>query len=230
MDFKKQLRAFEIGLQKRMAEIDCPCHLCIGQEDVPAAIHEFIQPRDWLFAPHRSHGYYLAKGGDPQKLIDEILGLPTGINGGFSGSQSVSDPAINFHSTAIVGGLVGAAVGTAYALKMDKSEAIVVCATGDAGPEQGVYWEAVNWAVLNYLPIAFIVENNGMSVDAKIEERQAMPLIVRAGAFGLVPASTVGEAFKFAHMHHPSFYEKHVELECDHIAMSYMMPTKLAHE
>ena len=230
MSFREALREFEIGLQRRMHEIDVPTHLCIGQEEVPAELHKHIRREDWLFAPHRNHGFYLSKGGDPQKLIDEILGLPSGVNGGFSGSQAISDRSINFHATAIVGGLVGAAAGVAYALKLDRSSAIVVCATGDAGPEQGVYWEAVNWAVLNSLPIAFIVENNGMSVDARLDERQATALKPRAHAFGLRLAQSIEEALSLARRGEPSFYERYVTLECDHIAMSYMMPTKVVHE
>ena len=52
-----------------------------------------------------------------QRAVTEIEGREDGVNGGFSGSQSFSDPALRFHATAIVGGLVGPAAGTAMALK-----------------------------------------------------------------------------------------------------------------
>ena len=109
-----------------MDELPCPVHLCLGQEAVPDALHECLKPADWLFSTHRNHGHYLAKGGSEQKLIDEIMGLPSGINGGFMGSQCFSDPAINFYSTAMVGGLIGVATGTALSLKLAGSDAVVV--------------------------------------------------------------------------------------------------------
>ena len=130
MNFREKLRAFELDLQKRMPEFQCSVHLCLGQESVPEVLHENLSRNDFLFSTHRNHGHYLAKGGDPQLLLDEIEGKETGLNGGFSGSQSYSDQSINFHCTAVVGGLIGVAVGAALGLKLQGKESIVVCCIG----------------------------------------------------------------------------------------------------
>lgn len=225
--FRNRVRAFEKRLQDNMRQVFVPVHLCLGQESVAADIHDHIRPQDWLYSHHRNHGHYLAKGGSEQKLWDEIMGLTSGLNGGFAGSQGISDSSINFHASAIVGGLVGVATGTAYALKMDSSKAIVVCVVGDAGTEAGVYWESLNFAALHKLPIAYIVENNGMSVDARIEERQATPLVPRAAAFGVMPAETIEIAFNIARRGMPSFHEAKVKLACDHINMGAMLPKEV---
>lgn len=224
MTFVERVRAFEKRLQDNMKDIFVPVHLCFGQEHVAAEIHEVIQPQDWLFATHRNHHHYLAKGGDEQKLWDEIIGLETGLNGGFAGSQGISDASINFHASAIVGGLVGAAVGTAYALKMNKADAIAVCCVGDGATEAGVFWESLNFAALYSLPVAFICENNGMSVDAKIEERQATALSPRVQAFGIRVVPSVTHAIGLARLGFPTFYEAKVKLTCDHINMGAMLP------
>ena len=141
VDFIERVRAFEKRLQANMANIFCPVHLSLGHEEVAADLHQWMQPQDWLFSTHRNHHHYLAKGGDEQKLWDEIMGLESGLNGGFAGSQGISDASINFHASAIVGGLVGVATGTAYALKMDGSKAIAICVVGDGGTEADVFWE-----------------------------------------------------------------------------------------
>lgn len=221
----ERIRQFEKRLQADMENIFCPTHLSLGHEQVAAELHEHIRAEDWLFSTHRNHHMYLAKGGSEQKLWDEIHGKASGLNGGFAGSQGISDPEINFHASAIVGGLVGVAVGTAYALKMDKSQAIVVCCIGDAGTEQGVFWESANFAVLHKLPIAFIVENNRMSVDARIEERQAVPLMGRAEAFGLMGWTSLAGAIAVARIGIPSICEAHVTLKADHLNMSTMLPS-----
>jgi TPP-dependent pyruvate/acetoin dehydrogenase alpha subunit len=227
--FYHRLRQFEKRLQADMANIHCPTHLCLGQEEVPVELYQHLRPQDWVFSTHRAHGHYLAKGGSEQKLWDEIHGLPTGINGGFSGSQGFSDAKLNFYCSAIVGGLVGTAAGVAWALKHNGSDGIVVCITGDGGTEAGVFWETINWAALHKLPIVFICENNGMSVDAKIEERQALKNISeRVHAFGVRTAySTRGAIHWVRTMDTPSFYEAHVKLECDHLNMSVMLPTAM---
>ena len=208
-----------------MREMFVPVHLSLGQEAVAGEIWQNIEPQDWLFSTHRNHHHALAKGISEQKLWDEIMGLPSGLNQGFAGSQGVSDSSCNFHASASVGGLVGVAAGTAYALR--GTGAIAVCCVGDGGTEAGVFWEAANWAALNALPIAFIVENNGMSVDAPITERQAMPLIPRADAFGLWIAANVADALALARDNQPSFYEARVKLECEHIYMGAMMPKEV---
>lgn len=224
--FLERVREFESSLQANMGSIFCPTHLCFGHEEVAADIHEHIRADDWLFSTHRNHHHYFAKGGDPRKLWDEIMGIPTGLNGGFSGSQGISDSSINFHASAIVGGLVGVATGTAAALKLDGSDAIAVCCLGDGGTEAGVFWESINFAALHRLPIAYIVENNGKSVDAHITERQATPMKHRAEAFGLSVKNKVESAMKAARAGEPSFCEVKVKLTCDHLNMSTMMPTK----
>lgn len=226
MTFAERVKAFEWRLQDNMRNIFCPVHLSLGHEGVAAELHEHIRPEDWLFSTHRNHHHYLAKGGDEQKLWDEIMGLPSGLNGGFAGSQGISDPSINFHASAIVAGLVGAATGVAYAIKLNGSKAIVVCCIGDAGTEQGVFWESLNFAALHKLPIAYICENNGMSVDARIEERQATPISARVQAFGISTwnySGGVKGALEMARKGIPSFYEAKVKLNCAHLNMATML-------
>ena len=215
-----RIRAFERRLQEHMHEITVPVHLSLGQEWVAAEMAKYLRPEDWLFSTHRNHAHYLAKGGDEQKLWDEIMGLPSGLNGGFAGSQGISDASINFHASAIVGGLVGVAAGTAYALKMNGSSAIAVCCIGDGGTEAGVFWESLNFAALHSLPVLYICENNGMSVDARLYERQATPLVPRVAAFGVRVCISLDDAFDMARRGIPVFCEFKVTLECEHIYMA----------
>jgi TPP-dependent pyruvate/acetoin dehydrogenase alpha subunit len=203
------VRGFEEKLLAHMDEFKCPVHLCLGQEEVPEALSQFLRKDDWLFSTHRSHGHYLAKGGDPQKLWDEIAGLETGINGGFSGSMSYSDPSINFHASAIVGGLIGVATGTALALK--GSGSIVVCCIGDAATEEGVFWESINFSVVKKLPILFICENNQYSTHVHIKERQATPIWKRVHSFGMNARTHLNFDVEL-----PCFVEVEVERKCAH--------------
>jgi len=163
----------------------------------------------------------MAKGGDVDRLWDEIMGMESGINQGFSGSQGFSDRERNFYCSAIVGGLVGVATGTALALKLNKSKAIVVCIFGDATPEQGVFWESLNFAALHKLPIAYICENNGLSIDVPIKERQARPISTRVEKWIHITTS-VAETLGCARLGIPSFFEAKVNRECDHLNMKTM--------
>jgi TPP-dependent pyruvate/acetoin dehydrogenase alpha subunit len=224
MSLTERLIAFERRLQADMHNIHNPTHLCLGQEQVPQAMSEHLVDGDWVFSTHRAHGHALAAGVDEQKLWDEIHGLDTGLNGGFAGSQGFSDPSRNFHCSAIVGGLVGVATGTAMALKLSHSPNIVVCCIGDAGTEQGVWWESINFAALHGLPIAYLCENNGKSVDSPILERQAAQITSRVKAFGLKIGSSVESAMRFARTGEAAFYEHKCALACDHLNLSSLLP------
>ncbi len=74
------------------------------------------------------------------------------------------------------------------------------------------------------LPIAFIVENNGMSVDSPIAERQATPLKNRVLSFGVSECDTVESAVRGARMGFPSLHEAHITLECEHIYLAALAP------
>lgn len=204
-----------------MGEFNCSVHLCLGQEGVPDALHDYLKAEDWLFSTHRSHGHYLAKGGTERAILDEIEGLETGVNGGFSGSQSFCDPRLRFHSTAIVGGLISAAVGAALAEKLKRSNAIVVSCIGDGATEQGVFWEALNFASLHALPILFVCENNGLSVHAPARMRQCAPILGRVQAFRLRcfrGEDGLRSALKTRGVGLPAFVDVPCERECAHVS------------
>ena len=45
-------------------EMRCPVHLSIGQEAAAVGACAALAPGDYALSAHRSHGHYLAKGGD----------------------------------------------------------------------------------------------------------------------------------------------------------------------
>ncbi len=212
--FSERLRAFEEMILANLDKVKCPVHLSLGQEAVSEAIHRNIRPDDWLFSTHRNHGHYLAKGGREDKLWDEICGLPTGINGGYAGSQCFSDPSINFHASSIVGGSIGIAVGTAFALKGTGN--IAVCCFGDAATEQGIFWEACNFAALKELPILFICENNGLSINMPIQERQKGTIYGKVFSFGIKVCEYIEDGFNYSRKGKPCFVEIKITREGDH--------------
>jgi len=105
-------------------QMRCPIHFCIGQESIPAALSALVQPSDFMFSHHRSHGYYFAKGAPLRELFAEIYGRETGANAGKAGSQDISHSASHFYSGAILAGAVTIAVGAAFGFKFKKSSQI----------------------------------------------------------------------------------------------------------
>jgi pyruvate dehydrogenase E1 component alpha subunit len=167
-------------------EIRCPVHFCMGQEAASASLSLLLRPQDYLFSHHRSHGYYLAKGAPMKALFAELYGKATGASGGKAGSQDVSHPESRFYSGAILCGAVAIAVGAAFAEQARGREAVVVAGFGEAATDEGVFWEAINYAALKRLPIVFVCENNRYSTYSPQTHRHAADnLHDRVAAFGV---------------------------------------------
>ena len=187
--FMLRLRRCEEALAQEYHPADemrCPVHFCIGQEAVPAALNALLTRDDYLFSHHRSHGYYLAKGGVMPAMFAELYGKETGANGGRAGSQDISSSSLNFHSGAILAGATAIAVGTALGLRLKGTKRAVVAGFGESATDEGIFWESVGYAGLHKLPVVFVCENNNYSVFSPQLKRQADDNISeRVAAFGV---------------------------------------------
>ena len=116
---------------------------------------------DYVFSTHRNHGHVIAKGGDPKKVLAEIIGRETGYCRGRAGTFHVAAPELRIvHTSAIVGGCLALAAGTAFASQVQEASAVTVVFFGDGAMEEGVFYEALNLAKLWQLPLIFLMENN----------------------------------------------------------------------
>lgn len=167
-------------------EMRCPIHFCIGQEAVPAALSLLVEPADFMFSHHRSHGYYFAKGAPMRELFAEIYGRETGANGGKAGSQDISHSGSQFYSGAILAGAVSIAVGAAFGLQHQKSRHISISGFGEGATDEGAFWEAMNYSGHKKLPILFVIENNRYATFSDQLKRQASDNITeRVRPFGV---------------------------------------------
>lgn len=136
-------------------------HVYIGQEATGVAVCDWLNADDYVFTTHRNHGHVIAKGGDPKKVLAEIIGRATGYCQGRAGTFHVAAPEVGvIHTSAIVGGCLALAGGTAYAAQVKESKAITVVFFGDGAMEEGVFYETLNIAKLWQLPMIFWMENN----------------------------------------------------------------------
>ena len=118
-----KIRLAEETIAERYSEqkMRCPTHLCIGQEAVSSAVGHALKKSDYAVSTHRSHGHYLGKGGDLNKMIAEIYGKETGCSKGYGGSMHLVDKDVGFMgSTAIVGNSIPVGIGLALASKLNK--------------------------------------------------------------------------------------------------------------
>ena len=154
---KEELIAFETEIADLYCagKIRAPVHLSDGNEDQLIEIFKEIKDDDWVFSTWRSHYHVLLHGIPKEKIKEEILK---------GNSITLSFPEHRFFTSAIVGGIIPIAVGTALAIKRKGDDRHVWCFVGDMTAEGGLFYENVKYAENHALPITFVIEDNGESV------------------------------------------------------------------
>lgn len=187
-----RIRIFEERIAELIeaGEIKAPCHLYIGQEAVAVGVCTALEREDYVWGGHRSHGHYLAKGGDLEAMMAEIHGKATGCSKGRGGSMHVVAPYCGILGTVpLVAATIPLAVGAGLASKLRGDGRVSVSFFGDGATEEGHFHESINLAAVYRLPVVFVCENNFYSSHMSLLERRTQDNIVQAaeahGIFGV---------------------------------------------
>ncbi len=195
-----RIRRVEEAISERYSEKEMrtPVHLCVGQEGVPVGISQHLQVSDKVLSGHRSHGQYLAKGGNLNSMIAELYGREGGCSRGRGGSQHLIDLQCGFLGSApVLGSTLAIGVGVAWALRRSAPGSVVVTYFGDAATEEGVFHEALSFASLHTLPVIFVCENNLYSTHTALASRQPdRPIADLALGHGIPSAAYDGNDMK----------------------------------
>jgi len=167
-------------------------HMCVGQEAVAVGACAGLRADDQVTSNHRGHGHFLAKGGDPKRIMAELFGKATGYAAGRGGSQHMACYDIGFlGSNGITGGGIPIATGAALANLMQGSDRVVLCFFGDGASAQGTFHESLNMAGLWRLPVIYLCENNGYAMSTPASQVSAIPDIGERGAAYGMPGIVV---------------------------------------
>jgi pyruvate dehydrogenase E1 component alpha subunit len=179
------IRSFEerTGEMYQRAKIGGYCHLNLGEEATIVGLMDAISPRDYLFTSYREHGYALARGIEPGRVMAELFGKNTGVSRGRGGSMHLFDLASRLYGGyAIVGGQIPLATGAALAIGYRHSDEVVMCQMGDGTTNIGAFHECLNLAQLWRLPIVYVIVNNGLGMGTTVEAASAEPELYRRAA------------------------------------------------
>jgi TPP-dependent pyruvate/acetoin dehydrogenase alpha subunit len=189
-----RIRRIEEEIERRyhQDQMKTPIHLVIGQEATSVGACAALRDTDLLYSSHRTHGNYLAKGGDLKAMLSEMHCRANGCAGSRGGSMHLIDKRVGMAGTsAIVGGAVPIAVGAALAAQMKQEDRVVMVFLGDATTEEGVTSESLNFAALKKVPVVFFCENNFYSVQSPLSTRQPPRDLHRWAATYQMPAVAV---------------------------------------
>ena len=201
-----RIRKFEERVAELVSkkEIICPCHLYIGEEAVATGVCAALRKDDYVFSTHRSHGHYIAKGGDIKALMAELYCRATGCSKGRGGSMHLASPDVGLPgSSAIVAGTIPLAVGAALVFSLQKRDSVSVAFFGDGAANEGTFYESLNFASLKKLPVIFVCENNFYSTHMPVSSCLAdTDIYKKAEAFNMpgvrVDGNNIMEVFNVA--------------------------------
>jgi pyruvate dehydrogenase E1 component alpha subunit len=195
------IRRFEEATERefRKGKIGGYLHVYIGQEAVATGIISGLQKGDMVYCGYRDHAQALALGSEPARVMAELLGKAAGVSKGKGGSMHLFDVEHGLYGGyGIVGGHLPLATGSAYALRYQKSQNIVVCYFGDGAMNIGSFHEAMNmaglWGKDGMCPILFIIENNGYAMGTSIDRHSALTdLAARVRAYNIPSEKVDGQ-------------------------------------
>lgn len=178
------IRAVEMALLDLFSQgkMNGTVHTCVGQELTGVAISNALKVGDWVTSNHRCHGHFIAKTGRWADLIDELLGLKSGVCGGIGSSQHLFDQ--GFISNGTQGSLLPVASGLCYGYVRDGKDNVSVSFIGEGTLGEGNIYEAMNLSAIMGLPHVIVCENNFYSQSTPQGENFRGSIQGRAESFG----------------------------------------------
>ena len=151
---------------------------------VSGAGHEGIQTaagmalragHDWFFPYYRDRALSLALGMTAEDMMLQAVGAESDpSSGGRQMPSHWSSTKLHIVSpSSATGTQLLPAVGCAHANRYldPASDAVTLTSTGEGATSEGEFWEAINAACLESLPVIFLVQDNGFAISVPVEDQ-----------------------------------------------------------
>ncbi len=176
MLFARNLDSKTLSLQ-RQGRADTYSPL-IGEEASQIGAAFAMRKDDYLIPAFRQHGIYLARGLPLKSYFIYWKGYEEG---------NATAKSINALPVAIpVATQMPHGAGVAFTQKYLGKDAVAVAYVGDGGTSEGDFYEAINFAGVNQLPLITIIENNQWAISLpRSKQTAAETLAQKAIAVGI---------------------------------------------
>jgi len=149
-----------------------------GHDGIQLAIGQvFEKQKDFFFPYYRDMLSVISAGLTPVEIILNGLSKAGDIaSGGRHMSNHFAKPEWNIQNvSSATGNHALHAVGVARAIKYYGSDAVAICSQGESSTSEGYFYEAVNGATNEKLPVIFVLQDNGYGISVPKEEQTANP-------------------------------------------------------
>src|SRR2546427_57098 len=149
-----------------------------GHEAVSVAAGLVLRPGyDWVYPYYRDRGMCLALGVSVEEMLLAAVGAAADpASGGRQMPSHWGSPKLHIvTSSSPTGTQFVQAAGCAEACRYigNHSDTITLVTGGEGATSEGEFWEAVNVACLERLPLLFLIEDNGYAISVPVEFQTA---------------------------------------------------------
>src|ERR1700689_5762606 len=149
-----------------------------GHEAIQTAAGMLLRPgQDWFFPYYRDRALCLALGVTPQDMMLQAVGSEEDTaSGGRQMPSHWSSPRLHIVApSSATGTQFTPSVGCANAERYldPSSDAITLVSSGEGATSEGEFWESLNVACLERLPLLYLVQDNGYAISVPVEKQTA---------------------------------------------------------
>src|SRR5512142_3052786 len=147
-----------------------------GHEAIQTAAGMVLKPgHDWFFPYYRDRALCLTLGMTAEDMLLQAVGAESDpSSGGRQMPSHWSSAKLHIVSpSSATGTQLLPAVGCAHANRYldPASDAVTLTSVGEGATSEGEFWEAINAACLEALPVIFLVQDNGFAISVPVEHQ-----------------------------------------------------------
>ena len=152
---------------------------CAGHDGIQVALGVTFRPNvDYLFPYYRDLTTCLAAGLSADEILLNGMSKKQDVaSGGRHMSNHFAKPAIHVQNvSSCVSNHAQHATGLGRAVKTYGADAVVFCSVGESSTSEGYFYEAVNGASREKVPVVFVVQDNGYGISVPKSDQTANPV------------------------------------------------------
>lgn len=200
--YRKMLKVYYVDERMKIfaRQGKCTFHASArGHEKTQIGMTLLLKPRhDWFFTYYREKAIPIGLGMPLRDIFLAMLSRGSDPNSnGRNMPEQFSSRELNLVAqTACTGTQFLPAVGMARALRKDGSDAIVYVSSGEGATSEGEFFESLNWAARERLPVLFVIQNNGYAISVPQATQTASEIHRIARGFGMPTFDVDGTWFE----------------------------------
>ncbi len=168
-----------------------------GQEAVPIATGLAVRENDWVFPALREQSVMLARGFPLNSFLAQIFGNSGDIAKGRQMPSHQSGRSVNQVSwSSCIATQLPHAVGTAWAMKLQKAKEVTVAFCGEGGTSEPDFHNAMNFAAVYHVPCVIVCQNNHWAISVPASRQTASKTFaIKSVAYGMPSTRVDGNDF-----------------------------------